>query len=144
MRLQQHINEKSVKTSSGSIRVTKPSRSIGQKMVDVNVYAFDESFKKDRSMYVGARGSGGIGKRYDNFEIFVRGGDLDIGDGVIIPTDKAKSIEVPEVSVLEDGSVQFTNGRHRWAWLRDQGAKTIPVMMDVDSIVNAKKYGYIK
>ena len=144
MRLKVYVNEKVVRIKNDVIRVTAPSRSVGQSMVDVSVRSFDSRFKKDRSMYVGVSGSGGIGKRYENFGIFVQGGDLDIGDGIVIPQDKASSIEVPEVSVGSDGSVSFTNGRHRWAWLRDQGAKVIPVMMSDESVVNAKKWGYIK
>jgi len=126
------------------IRFTAPKRTIGQKMVNVSVLAFDNAFKKDKSMYIGKGGRGGIGKRYDNFGVFLNGGDLDIGDGIIVSNDKAESIEVPEVDVNVDGNVSFTNGRHRWAWLRDHGAKTIPVMMTKDSIINAKKHRYIK
>lgn len=144
MRLRQHINEKSVRTSTDTIKVTVPRWSEGQKMVDVNVSKFDKAFKRSKDFYVGKGGKGGIGNRYKNFGVFVQGGSLDIGDGIVLPQDKAPSIEVSEVSVRPNGSVQFGNGRHRWAWLRDQGAKTIPVMMDDESIINARKYGYIK
>jgi len=36
------------------------------------------------------------------------------------------SIEMPHVS-YEDGKLSFSNGRHRFAWLRDHGATSLPV-----------------
>ncbi|MGA4422861.1 hypothetical protein ACI2UY_22235 [Ralstonia nicotianae] len=35
-------------------------------------------------------------------------------------------IYVPTVS-LENGNVEFTDGRHRFAWLRDHGLRALPV-----------------
>jgi 2'-5' RNA ligase len=52
-------------------------------------------------------------------------------------------MEASEVTVNEDGKVGFTNGRHRYAWLRDQGLTSIPVSMDPESVKNAKKHGYL-
>jgi hypothetical protein len=36
-----------------------------------------------------------------------------------------------------------TNGRHRFAFLRDHGVKAIPVAMQPDSIENARRHGYL-
>ena len=138
------ITESSVvKTRNQTIKVTQPDRARGQKIVNVKTKVFDKAFSGDTSMYVGRGGRGGIGNRYDMFGAFVNGGDIDIGDGIIIPQEVAKSIEVAEVHVDTEGNVTFTNGRHRWAWLRDQGATKIPVSMSQDSVVNAKKFGMI-
>ena len=53
------------------------------------------------------------------------------------------SIEAPEVTVQDNGRVGFTNGRHRYAWLRDQGITSIPMAMTPESVANAKRYGYL-
>ena len=125
-----------------TIKVTKPSRASNQVLVNVNTKVFDKAFSRDRDMYIGVKGKGGIGKRYEMFDTFVKGGMIDIG-GVDIHQDPTPSIESPEVDVDINGNVSFTNGRHRWAWLRDQGAKIIPVAMMKSSVVNAKKFGMI-
>ncbi len=70
-----------------------------------------------------ASGKGGTGKtignRYENFKEFLKTGD---------------PVEMPEVSSrppawpgVERSLVGFTNGRHRFAVLRDMGLKRIPV-----------------
>ncbi|MBU9172470.1 hypothetical protein [Burkholderia gladioli] len=41
-------------------------------------------------------------------------------------------IFIPTVS-LENGKAVFTDGRHRFAWLRDHGLRVLPVEVDEDS-----------
>lgn len=53
------------------------------------------------------------------------------------------SIEVPEVYVDQDGIASFTNGRHRFAYMRDIGLKRIPVAMSRESANNAKKHSLL-
>lgn len=101
----------------------------GDVLVDVNVQAFDASWKRDTDFYVAPGGQGGIGKRYAGFGQF------------LITTKEA--IESSEVYVDATGQVTFSNGRHRFAVLRDQGATTIPVAMSPDAILNARKFGYL-
>ena len=55
----------------------------------------------------------------------------------------APSMIASEAYVKPNGSVVFGDGRHRFAYLRDQGLDKIPISMDKESIKNAKKYGYI-
>lgn len=38
---------------------------------------------------------------------------------------------VPSVSIAY-GTVEFTDGRHRFAWLRDQGLQALPVEVDAE------------
>lgn len=45
----------------------------------------------------------------------------------------ARPIFIPTVSMV-DGTVSFTDGRHRFAWLRDHGLRALPVEVDEDSI----------
>jgi len=76
---------------------------------------------RDTPDYVGAggRGSDQDGK-YEAVGTFLR---YAIG---------TRKIFIPTVS-LENGKAVFTDGRHRFAWLRDQGLHALPVEVDEDS-----------
>lgn len=110
------------------ITMNKTDERSGYSLVDVNVDAFEENFAKDKNFYVGPEGEGGIGKRYAIFTEFAK---------------TAPSIEAPSVGVDENGRVMFDNGRHRYAYFRDRGLKTIPMSMSPESLANAKKFGYV-
>jgi hypothetical protein len=110
------------------ITMNKTDERSGYSLVDVNVDAFEENFAKDKDFYVGPEGEGGIGKRYAIFTEFAK---------------TAPSIEAPSVGIDENGNVMFDNGRHRYAYFRDQGLKTIPMSMSPESLANAKKFGYV-
>ena len=97
-------------------------------VVNIDVMKFDELFKRDKGFYVGPQGAGGIQGRYGKFGEFLKRG---------IP------IEMPIAVVNEDGKASFTNGRHRFAYLRDLGLKVMPISMDKDYVRYAKKYGVI-
>ncbi len=111
-----------------AIELDKTDARQGYKVVLVNAHKFDQAFKRDINFYVGAQGKGGIGKRYESF-----GKWLQDGDSMIAST----------VDVMSDGKAVFTNGRHRYAYLRDQGLTRIPVAMDKQSLENAHKYSLI-
>ncbi len=102
----------------------------GDVLVDANVLAFDAAWSKDGDFYIGHGGQQGIGKRYDMFGKFLN--------------TTQEPIEASEVYVDSKGQVSFSNGRHRFAFLRDQGATTIPVAMSKEAIVNARNFGYIR
>ena len=111
------------------ITLNKVDERNGDQLVEVNTKPFEEKFQKDESMYVGPKGTANAIKgRYGRFEEFSK---------------TAPSIEAPTVSVNKDGNVIFGNGRHRYAYMRDQGLSKIPMAMDAESIANAKKFGYI-
>lgn len=110
------------------ITMNKTDERSGYSLVDVNVDAFEENFAKDKDFYVGPEGEGGIGKRYAIFTEFAK---------------TAPSIEAPSVGIDENGRVMFDNGRHRYAYFRDRGLKTIPMSMSPESLANAKKFGYV-
>ena len=111
-------------------------------MVFLNVIIFDKAFSKTQ-FYIGSKGKGGIGDRYNRFELFILGGKYYIKDDIFFTCEPANSIEVSAVSVNEIGEVSFEDGRHRYAWLRDFGIREIPVVMQSKSINNAKKFLYI-
>lgn len=108
----------------------------GASLIWVDPVKFDEGFQKDDA-YIGRGGSGGIGNRYETFAKFF---------------DENRVIEVPEVSIskgvwFEKGTVGFINGRHRYAFMRDNGASKIPVALysspDTMSLQDAKKEGFV-
>ncbi|WP_322080108.1 plasmid fertility inhibition factor family protein [Burkholderia cenocepacia] len=76
---------------------------------------------RDTPEYVGreGRGSDQDGK-YEAVGEFLR---CTIGTRAII---------IPTISIA-DGTVSFTDGRHRFAWLRDRGLRALPVEVDQDS-----------
>jgi hypothetical protein len=52
-------------------------------------------------------------------------------------------MHAPEASVGEDGSVQFIDGRHRFAAMRDFGYTQVPLALDADSAENARATGLV-
>ncbi len=116
------------------IKATMPQRAevIGNAMVKVDVDKFDRMWKKSDpggNFYISPGGTGAAIKgRYPRFIEFVK---------------SSQSYEVPEVHVGSDGKIGFTNGRHRFSVLRDQGHKILPVAMNPEAVENAKKYGLI-
>lgn len=120
----------SVMVGDRDVTVTLPLRAkkAGDKLVSLDVAAFDQEFQRQTGFYLGKGGTGGIGIRYERFGDFIAQND---------------SIEAAEVTVREDGSVGFTNGRHRYAWLRDHGVTAIPVAMTTESVEHAKRHGLL-
>lgn len=113
--------------------MTQRAEVIGDVMVDVDVDKFDRMWKKSDQhgdFYIGPGGSGAAIKgRYPRFVEFIK---------------VNQSYEVPEVHVGPDGRIGFTNGRHRFSVLRDQGNKVLPMSMNPEAIENAKKFGLIR
>jgi hypothetical protein len=52
-------------------------------------------------------------------------------------------ISAPEATVGEDGSVQFIDGRHRFAAMRDLGHTMVPLALDAESAKNARATGLV-
>jgi hypothetical protein len=98
-------------------------------LVNVDVEKFDPVWARDKGMYIGPNGQGAIeGRAVKVMEYYETG----------------KPIDASEVDVESDGSVAFIDGRHRYAVLRDMGAKTIPMAMTAESAMNAKKAGFVR
>jgi hypothetical protein len=138
------IESNHIEVNGRSISITLPSRAKEDKLVAINLNKFDNAFKRNSSYYIGKGGSGSIKGRYERFELFVIGGKEELAPGVVIDHRPATSIEASEVSVDKDGNVNFINGRHRYAWLRDNNISNIQVAMDKESITNARKFNLIK
>ena len=41
---------------------------------------------------------------------------------------------MPTIGLCDDGEVGFTDGRHRFAWLRDRGLESMPVAVSKESL----------
>lgn len=82
-------------------------------VVWLDIGKVEASFRIDRNYYVGPCGAGaGQQTRYDHVGQFIQGGS---------------AVWMPDLSIDEDETVSFGDGRHRFAWVRDHGAQAIPV-----------------
>ncbi len=85
----------------------------------IDVARLDAAWQASDS-YIGRGGTGdAIAGRYEKFGNWVIGKD--------------RVIEMPTICI-DNGILEFTDGRHRFAWLRDHGVKHIPVAVDPDSL----------
>lgn len=89
-----------------------------------SVEKLDQAWMKGDYLYIGNGGSGAIEDRYVRF-----------GQWLFKTT---KPIEMPIVSLNGDG-IAFTDGRHRFAWLRDHGVSAIPVQVPPEEATKFKK-----
>lgn len=128
--LNQHINTVTVGDKTRSVVMPSNIRHEGMSIVSVKTKPFDHSFSKNKDFYVGENGLHGIKERYPKFKEWFHA-DNDI------------PMETSKVNVDELGNVSFDNGRHRYAYLRDNGVKHIPVTMDDESRKNALEHGLI-
>ena len=91
----------------------------------------EKSFSKNKDYYISKGGGGAaIGNRYNRFKEFLQ--------------SNPKQVHASSIHINDSGEVQFNNGRHRYAVLRDSGVKHIPVSLGAESRKNAVKFGYIK
>jgi hypothetical protein len=101
----------------------------GNPLVAIDVNKFDQAFAREREAYIGRGGTGNsIRDRYQRFVAFLKAND---------------TIEASTISVGENGRVDFINGRHRYAVMRDLGVKVMPVVITADTVENARKAGYL-
>ena len=88
-------------------------------VVWVDVQRVDVAFGRNLDHYVGRGGSGaGQASRYATVERRFL---------------SQLPMWMPILRVCEDGTIRFTDGRHRFAWVRDHGARAIAVAADPDN-----------
>jgi hypothetical protein len=86
-------------------------------IVWVSIPKLEQSFA-DGDQYVGPGGTVcGTRERYET-----------VGRHIL----SGRVIWMPYVSLGHSGEIRFTDGRHRFAWVRDHGAAAIPVTTDPD------------
>lgn len=95
----------------------------------VDLTKLDNSWKKDKGNYVGRGGTeNAIKNRYHDFGEWLKKG---------IP------VQMPEV-YIRDNEVKFINGRHRFSWMRDHGAHSIPVVLSLNDDDARQKFKWDK
>lgn len=101
------------------------------RIVWVDVAKIDASWSKDYA-YVGPGGEGGTRKRYPDFGRWLK--------------TRTVPVEMPEIGMGQAlGCIMFLNGRHRFSWMRDHGAKALPVLVSAeDAAVIERKFGSTK
>jgi hypothetical protein len=105
-------------------------------VVNVDVKKFNELWAKDEDYYLAPDNQiNRIGNRYEQFIEWMN------------ERKPEEKIEMPNAVVTDRGVASFGNGRHRFAVLRDNGLKVIPIAMDKEEngrwIKNAEKFGVI-
>jgi hypothetical protein len=111
-------------------RIVKPPRAKNDELVNIDVEKFDKNFSSQPDWYVGPQGTGkgAIPGRYERAGDFIKNNE---------------KVNASEVHIAEDGTVGFTDGRHRYANFRDQGVKSLPMSLTPESAENARMHGYI-
>lgn len=101
------------------------------KLVLLDVKTLDDLFKKDGLSHIKPQGANALNNRYNEFCDYLRSG---------------KKIYATRVTFNEfngELSASISNGRHRFAVLRDMGMEKMPVALSKDSIEVAKKHGLL-
>ncbi len=86
----------------------------------IDVRKLDDMLRLRPSAYVGFAGQNGIHGKYAGVEEFVRSQK----DALLMPR---VGVHSPSHKVVE-----ILDGRHRFAWMRDHGARAIPVLAPAD------------
>jgi hypothetical protein len=101
----------------------RPGVAPGDEVVWIDVAKLDANWRGDRAYYIGVGGKGSELK-YTGFGQWLR--------------KTAEPIWRPLIAI-EDGQVGFTDGRHRFAWLRDHGVEALPIACDPDQAAEIKR-----
>lgn len=96
--------------------------------VMADVRALDLAWQGDTGFHI-PPGGGSDPQKYQNALAFVRKAMA-----------SGKPVTQPIVSVDKDGVVSFTDGRHRFAALRDLGVKRVPVSVDRGQTARAREW----
>lgn len=96
------------------------SRGENYPLVWVSVCLIEEKWRQDVSDYIGAGGSGkAIENRYQRVGMRFREGS---------------QMHAPVMCLDECGRPSFTDGRHRFAWVRDHKAEAIQVVVPPEEL----------
>ena len=109
------------------------TESVGYATVLVDVANLDAELAKDQGFYVGPGGTAAaIVGRYEEFGRFAAKAEK---EGI--------AIEQPRMGLDVAGQGFIGNGRHRWAWLRDRGFRSIPVSVPKEQAAAFRaRYGF--
>lgn len=114
------------------LRLSDWDKISGAELHDINVDKLDKELKKDKAMYVGFEGYNGSRDKYFEFVNYLK---------------TNQSIHTPKIYLEKEDngeiSTHISDGRHRFAVLRDRGIENMPIAIDKDSIELAKEIGLI-
>lgn len=105
--------------------------SLYARVMTVDAALFDRAWKRNRDCYIDPGAPGEAARKYKRFESFFFAKTL-LGTP-FIPAD----CYLQESN--GDPLINFVNGRHRTAWLRDHGIARLPVAVPPDQIARWKK-----
>jgi hypothetical protein len=93
--------------------------------MELDIAKVDAAWQKEPDFYIGKGGQGGIGNRYQRFQAWLQ---------------KKQPIEMPQIGWNDSfQSISFTNGRHRFAVLRDMGEKKVKALVPASQVVFFRK-----
>ena len=128
IKFREYLKENTITVNDRKIRLTLPFGN-DLHLVKLHTNELDRLFSKNKDFYIGAGGTeNAIKGRYDKFGDFIQ---------------NSPTLEIPQIEVTSDGKINFGNGRHRYAWLRDHGIQEMPVAMTTKSMQNSKRLGLL-
>lgn len=123
---------------------TKLDRNDKYRILIINVKKFDEEWSKDKNMYLPP---GGKGDNYIPIHQKEKQKDYNryhrAGEDSLTFKQNNKDFDMPTVG-LRFGIPSFTDGRHRFAYFRDLGVKTLPISVPVQDYYKMKELFGIK
>jgi hypothetical protein len=125
---EENIDLSSIDISSKNFILDPAFRSAYNTIIWVNPNIFDKLFSKNKDFYVGAGGENEISGRYNRFKKFLK---------------ENTDIKLSAVYITERGEVNFANGRHRYAVMRDMGIPKIPIAIPQECLETARKFNII-
>lgn len=114
------------------IQLSDDDKYFGYKLVELDTDLLNKLFIEDECSYIEPNGTNGLGQRYQNVGEYLKTG---------------QKINATQVHFSErDGKLTagISDGRHRFAYMRDLGMKSIPVALDKKSYEVAVEYGLVK
>lgn len=96
----------------------------GDVSVLVSVEKIEHEWRRSTDKYIRTGCENGMLRKYEIFEKWIM---------------SAKYVKMPEVCIVND-FVQFNNGRHRFAWLRDHGMTALRINVQPTDVATFETY----
>ena len=114
------------------IQLSEDDKYFGYKLVEIDTDTLNKLFIEDECSYILPNGINGIFDRYKNVGEYLKTG---------------QKIDATQVCFSEKNgklAASISDGRHRFAYMRDLGMKSIPVAVDKKSYEIAVIHGLVK
>lgn len=103
----------------------------GERLFEIDVASFDKGWKKNKAQYLSAGEHAPTNSGIDRYK----------GFRAWVTNHPEEQVKAPSVNVRPNGLVDFGDGRHRYAVLRDSGSRVV-VSMTYEAAKNAMVAGY--